>query len=162
MRQQIRRATGRGMSFADAEDRVQDAALLLLKEKPSASAPPFAARAARAFKTAEIDEHRRNTRKKRIPAEKTVWLDSEDAEEQPVEVDLDARLRLAELIVEACGEIGEDGIKYLLEQEAGYTQAECMQRLRPGDATPRTIRRRLRTAAPKIAEKINLTLEGGE
>jgi hypothetical protein len=162
MRQQIRRATRRGMSFADAEDRVQDAALLLLKEEPSASAPPFAARAARAFKTAEIDEHRRNRRKKRIPAERIVWLDADDAEEQAIEVDLEARLRLAEVISVVRHEIGDDGLKHLLELEAGYTEAECEQRLRPGEATPRTIRRRLRRATPNIAAKINRTLEGGE
>jgi hypothetical protein len=162
MRQQVRRARRGGMSFADAEDRAQDAALLLLKEKPRAGAPPFAIRAARAFKTAEIDDHRRNTRKKRVPAEKLEWLDSEDFAEQAVEVDLDARLRMAELAAEVSEEIGKDGIKYLLEQQAGYTDADCEQRLQPGEATPRTIRRRLNRAAPTIAAKINRTLQGDE
>jgi hypothetical protein len=91
-----------------------------------------------------------------------VPFDSDDTAEQPVEIDLDARLRFAEVIAFVCEEIGEDGLKHLFELEAGYTEVECEQRLRPGDATPRTIRRRLNRAAPNIAAKINRTLEGDE
>lgn len=155
-----RRARRTGVSPEDAEDRAQDALLRLVKERPRIGAPPLEVRAARALQLAEIDEQRRRGRRKEIPPDARVEMDATETREMPVEIDMEARLRLAELI-DAIQEIaGPDAIKLLLESQAGYTEAESNGRRRPGAAATAALRKRISRAAPEIAARIIHDLEG--
>jgi peptidoglycan/xylan/chitin deacetylase (PgdA/CDA1 family) len=150
-RQLRRRAHRSGVSPEDAEDRAQDALLRLVKERPRAGAPPLEVRAARALQLAEIDELRRRGRQKEIPPEVRVDLDA---------IDMEARLRLAELIAAVQEIAGPDAIKLLLEGQAGYTEAESNGRRRLGAAATGALRKRISRAAPEIAARIIHDLEG--
>ena len=78
----------------------------------------------------------------------------------PVEVDLDARIRLSELIGTVVDLVGADGMKLLLEGEAGYTEAESDERRHPGSPSTGALRKRLARAGREIAARINHDLEG--
>ena len=114
-----RRARKAGVSPEDAEDRAQDALLRLVKERPRVDAPPLEVRAARALQLAEIDEQRRRGRQKEIPPDARVDLEAIELREVPVEIDMEARLRLAELIAAVQEIAGRGAIKRLLEGQAG-------------------------------------------
>ncbi len=154
------RAHRAGVSPEDAEDRAQDALLRLVKERPRVGAPPLEVRAARALQLAEIDEQRRRGRQKEIPPYARVDLDAIEPREVPVEIDMDARLRLAELIAAVQEIAGPDAIKLLLESQAGYTETESNGRRRPGAAATGALRKRISRAAPEIAARIIHDLEG--
>jgi hypothetical protein len=155
-----RRARKAGVSPEDAEDRAQDALLRLVKERPRTDAPPLDVRAGRALQLAEIDERRRRGRQKEIPSDKRVDLDASELREVPVEIDMEARLRLAELIAAVQEIAGPDAIKLLLESQAGYTEAESNGRRRPGAVPTSALRKRISRAAPEIAARIIHDLEG--
>lgn len=155
-----RRARKAGVSPEDADDRAQDALLRLVNERPRVGAPPLEVRAARALQLAEIDEQRRRGRQNEIPPDARVDLDAIELREVPVEIDMEARLRLAELIAAVQEIAGLDAIKLLLESQAGYTEAESNGRRRPGAAATGALRKRISRAAPEIAARIIHDLEG--
>lgn len=155
-----RRGTKQGLGREDAEDRTQDALIRMLKERPRRDAPPLDARAARAHRLAAIDEYRRSSRLKEVPAEARVNLDADDLALIPVEVDFDARFRLAELIAAVQETVGHDAIRLLFEGEAGYTEAESNARRAPSSPTTGALRKRISRAAPEIAARIIHDLEG--
>lgn len=155
-----RRGKNHGLSREDAEDRAQDALIRMLKERPRPGAPAIEARAARAHALAEVDEFRRNSREKEIPAEARVSLHADDLPEIPFSVDFDARFRLAELITAVHETVGHDAIKLLIEGEAGYTEAESAARSAAGNPTTGALRKRISRAAPEIAARIIHNLEG--
>src|SRR6266545_4034815 len=79
---------------------------------------------------------------------------------QLAEIDMEARLRLAELIAAVQEIAGPDAIKLLLESQAGYTEAESNGRRRPGAVATGALRKRISRAAPEIAARIIHDLEG--
>ena len=155
-----RRGRAQGLTREDAEDRAQEALIRLVKERPGSDAPPVEVRAARAHKLAEITEFRTRTRRRGVPPEALVYVDDERVPELPAEIDLDARLRLSELIGAVVDLVGADGMKLLLEGEAGYTEAESDKRRSPTSPSTGALRKRLARAGRDIAARINHDLEG--
>jgi hypothetical protein len=155
-----RRGRAKGLTREDAEDRAQEALIRLVKERPAPDAPPVEMRAARAHRLAEITEFRARNLRSAVPAEALIHLDRDNAPEIPVELDLDARIRLSELIEAVVDLVGADGMKLLLEGEAGYTEAESDQRRRPDSPSTGALRKRLARAGREIAARINHDLEG--
>lgn len=157
---QLRRRGRRNrLSVEDAEDRAQEALVRMLRERPRHDAPPPEVRAARAYRLAEIDEFRRTSRQKEIPPEAQVSLDAAEALGAPVEVNFEARLRLAEVIAAVQEAAGLDVLTLLFEAEAGYTEAESQERRAPDVPSAGALRKRISRAAPEIARIIN-DLEG--
>jgi hypothetical protein len=155
-----RRGRKRGLTAEDAEDRAQEALIRMLKEPTRRSAPPAEVRAARAHRLAEIDEFRRSTRDKEIPLEVRLSFDADEVAQVPVEVDFDARLRLAEVIAAVQETVGHDAIKLLFEGEAGYTEAESNERRATGGPSSGALRKRISRATPEIVRIIH-DLKGG-
>lgn len=155
-----RRGRAQGLTWEDAEDRAQEALIRLVKERPTPDAPSIEVRAARAHRLAEVTEFRTRNLKRAVPPEALVHLDREHASEIPVEVDLDARIRLSELIAAVVDLAGSEGMKFLLEGEAGYTEAESDERRSPNSPSTGALRKRLARAGREIAARINHDLEG--
>lgn len=155
-----RRGRAQGLTREDAEDRAQEALIRLVKERPSSDAPPVEVRAARAHRLAEITEFRTRNRRRGVPPEALVYVDDARTPELPVDIDLDARLRLSELIGAVVNLVGADGMKLLLEGEAGYTEAESDKRRNPTSPSTGALRKRLARAGREIAARINHDLEG--
>lgn len=133
--------------------------LRMIKERPRPGVPPIEVRAGHSLRLAITDETRRRSRKGEVPETKKVALDAYELLEVPAEVDLDRRLRFMEAVRGVHELVGLDGVRLLMEGQAGYTEAESDTRRAVGDPSTGALRKRISRALPDIADRIT-DLEG--